>query len=73
MMRVHDNAFQSTGLKSFIELAGEGARLGFRQSMQYIAKTASDGDRLAAIEKGGSPICDIAERDAWAGTVDIYI
>ncbi len=33
--------------------------------MNYIGKTAEDGDRLAAIELGGSPIADMAERDAF--------
>lgn len=57
--------FATSGLKGSFDLAKEGAQLGYKQSMEYIAKTAQDGNRLAAIEKGGTPIQDIAKRDAW--------
>ncbi|MCR4435069.1 MAG: DUF6470 family protein [Clostridiales bacterium] len=60
----HD-AFASSGLKNFLELAREAAGRGYQQVMEFIGKTAEDGDRLAAIEKGGSPLADIAERDAY--------
>ena len=43
----------------------EAAYLGMQQAMEYIAKVASDGDVLAAIENGGNPIAYFAERDAY--------
>jgi hypothetical protein len=33
--------------------------------MEYIGKSVEDGNRLAAVEKGGNPIADIAVRDAY--------
>jgi hypothetical protein len=59
------SAFASAGLKNFIEVINEAAQIGYQQVMEYIGKTAEDGDRLAAIELGGNPIADIAERDAF--------
>ncbi|HHV99309.1 MAG TPA: hypothetical protein GXX36_07020 [Clostridiaceae bacterium] len=56
--------FATSGLKNFLDLAREGAQLGYRQAFEYIGKVAVDGDTFAAIEQGGSPIADIAERDA---------
>lgn len=56
--------FSTMGLKSNPELVKEGAQLGYRQAMQYTAKKASDGDRLAAVENGGQPMIDIAIRDS---------
>lgn len=57
--------FASAGLKGPIDLTVEAAQLGRSQAMKYIGKVATDGDRLAAIELGGDPIPDIAERDAY--------
>ncbi len=58
-------AFASAGLKNSLDLAKEAARKGYRQVMEFIAKYARDGDMLAAIENGGNPLADIAERDAF--------
>ena len=58
-------AFADIGLKSYRDLAKEMVQMAYQNVMQYIAKTASDGDRLAAIELGGNPLADIAERDAF--------
>lgn len=58
-------AFASAGLKSFQELTREQNELAYNQVMEYIGKTAEDGDLLAAIERGGNPIADIAERDGF--------
>jgi hypothetical protein len=60
----HD-AFASAGLMTNSGIIEEAAQLGKQQVLNYIGKTAEDGDRLAAIEKGGNPIADIAERDAF--------
>jgi hypothetical protein len=59
------SAFASAGLKNFIEVTNEAAQRGYQQVMEFIGKTAEDGDRLAAIELGGNPLADIAERDAF--------
>lgn len=58
-------AFASAGLKNFLELTREQAEMAYNHVMEYIGQTAEDGDMLAAIEKGGSPIADIAERNAF--------
>jgi len=58
-------AFASAGLKTYSMLSREAARRGIEQCLEYIAKTAQDGDRLAAFETGGNPIADISERDAY--------
>lgn len=57
--------FAGLGYKSPIDLAKETSQKARQHAAEYIGKTASDGDRLAAIELGGSPIADIAERDAF--------
>jgi len=57
--------FAGLGYKSSVDLAKEASQKAHRHAIEYIGKTASDGDRLAAIELGGSPIADIAERDAF--------
>jgi hypothetical protein len=57
--------FAYAGLKKpmdFIRAETEKVR---RHVFEYIGRTASDGDRLAAIEKGGNPIADIAMEHAW--------
>ncbi|MDK2811582.1 MAG: hypothetical protein PWR27_2291 [Petroclostridium sp.] len=67
--RVHIDQYQcfaEAGLKNNMDLLREAAQIGKQQAMQYIAKTAADGDRLAAIENGGNPIVDIVERDAYS-------
>jgi len=57
--------FAGLGYKSSIDLVKEVVQKAYQHVIEYIGKTASDGDRLAAIELGGSPIADIAERDAY--------
>jgi hypothetical protein len=57
--------FAEAGLKNNQDLLWEMSRLAEKQILEYIAKVAEDGDRLAAIEYGGNPIADIAERVAF--------
>ena len=56
--------FAEEGLKNNYDFTLEASRLGYRQVMDFIAKTARDGRELAAIEKGGNPIAAIAKRDS---------
>ena len=58
-------AFASAGLKNNFDRARDIAQQAYQQVMEYIGKTAEDGGRFAAIEKGGNPIADIAVRDAY--------
>ena len=58
-------AFASAGLKNNIDLTDEAAQKGQQQALEYIGKMAGDGNRLAAVEKGGNPIKEIAIRDAY--------
>jgi hypothetical protein len=58
-------AFASAGLKNAMDQAKDTAQRGYNQALEYIAKVAQDGDALAAIEKGGNPIAEIAVRDAY--------
>lgn len=57
--------FASAGLKNCLDRSREIAQRTYRQVMEFIGKTAEDGNRLAAIEKGGNPIAEIAVRDAY--------
>jgi len=57
--------FAELGYKSFLDLARTQAQKGYQRLMEYIAQTAQDGDRLAAIELGGNPIADIAEERSY--------
>ncbi len=58
-------AFADAGLKNSLDLARTEAYHAYSQVMKYIGKVAQDGDRLAAIEEGGEPACEIALRDAY--------
>jgi len=58
-------AFASAGLKNSFDLLLSAKQEAYRNLLDYIGKTAADGDRFAAIEKGGNPIAEIAERDAF--------
>ena len=57
--------FEGLGYKSTIDLLRESSQRAYQHVMEYIGKTSADGDRLAAIELGGTPLADIAERDAF--------
>ena len=57
--------FAEAGLKGNYDFARETAKLAYRHVMKYIGETARDGDTLAAIEKGGNPIANIAVRRAY--------
>lgn len=57
--------FAETGLKNNYDFAKEAAQLGYQQVMSYIQETAQDGNTLAAIERGGNPIAQIAARKAF--------
>lgn len=55
----------SAGLKNNGDIIREAAQRGHQQAIACIGQIASDGNRLAAIEKGGSPIAEMAVRDAY--------
>jgi len=57
--------FASAGLKNDLDRAIEIAQRAYSQVLDFIGKTASDGDTLAAIENKGDPIPNIVERDAF--------
>lgn len=57
--------FAEAGLKNNRDFTREAAQRGYRQVMKYIGQTTQDGHALAAIEKGGNPIADIAVRRAY--------
>ena len=57
--------FAEAGLKKNYDFTKEAAMRGYRQAMGFIGQTAEDGDALAAIERGGDPIAEIAERKAF--------
>lgn len=57
--------FAEAGLKGNYDFAREAAQLAYRQVMNFIGETARDGNTLAAIEKGGNPIAEIAVRRAY--------
>jgi hypothetical protein len=57
--------FASAGLKNDLDRAKEIAQRTYQQVLEFIGKTAEDGKSLASIEKGGNPIVEIAQRDAW--------
>lgn len=56
--------FAEAGLKNNYDFSREAAQLGYQQLMKYIGETASDGNTLAAIERGGNAISSIAARKA---------
>lgn len=58
-------AFASAGLKNAMDQGKDAAQRGYSQALEYIAKTAQDGNMLAAIERGGNPIAEIARRDTY--------
>lgn len=58
--------FASSGLKNNGDMIKAAAQKGYQQVMSFIEKTASDGQRLAAIQNGGNAIVEIAKRDAFA-------
>ncbi|MCM8900474.1 hypothetical protein KVG29_04435 [Caldicoprobacter algeriensis] len=67
-VRVHIDqyeCFAELGYKNFLDLARAQAQKGYQRLMEYIAQTAQDGDRLAAIELGGNPIADIAKEKSY--------
>ncbi len=53
--------FAQLGYKNFLDLAWEQVQKAYERVMEYIAETAQEGDRLAAIELEGNPVADIAE------------
>lgn len=55
----------SAGMKNNFDFLKDAAVRGYQQAIEFIGKKAADGDTLAAIERGGNPIADIAERDAY--------
>ncbi len=57
--------FATAGLKNNYDLTRSMAQKAYQQLIEYIGKTASDGNTLAAIENGGNPIKAIAVRDAY--------
>lgn len=57
--------FAEAGLKNSSDLLKEQSEMAYQQAIEFIGKTAEDGDQLAKIELGGNPIADMAERDAY--------
>lgn len=57
--------FADEGLKNNYDLLKDSSQRAYQHIMEYIGKVADDGDRLAAIERGGNPIAEIAKRDAF--------
>jgi hypothetical protein len=57
--------FAELGYKNFLDVAWEQAQKAYQHAMEYIAETAQEGDRLAAIELGGNPVADIAEEKSY--------
>ncbi len=47
-------------LKGPLQRTRDNAEYGYQKAMEAIAKIAQDGDRMAAIERGGNPIADIS-------------
>lgn len=57
--------FATAGLKNNYDLTKNAAQEAYQQMLEFIAKTASDGYALAAIENGGNPLKSIVIRDAY--------
>ncbi len=57
--------FAEAGLKGNYDFTKEATQRAYQQVMEFIGKTASDGNTLAAIENGGNPMKAIAVRDAY--------
>lgn len=55
----------SAGLKNNHDMVKEAAQRAYQQVLEAIGRKAEDGDILAAIERDGNPIAEIAARDAW--------
>ncbi len=60
-----DEAFAAAGLKNSKDIITDAAEKGRLTASGCVRKYARDGDRLAAIELGGSPIAEFAKRDAF--------
>lgn len=58
-------AFASAGLKNNMDIVKDGAQKGRQKCLEYIGKTAVDGDILAAIENDVNAIAEIAKRDLY--------
>lgn len=58
-------AFASAGLKNFYDLTKSEVERAKQGLLEYIGKVVDDGNSLAAIENGGNPIAEIAERDSY--------
>jgi len=58
-------AFASAGLKNNMDIVKDGAQKGKQKCLEYIGKTVTDGDTLAAIENGVNAIAEIAKRDLY--------
>jgi len=55
--------WKERGLKNPIDVVRESAQLGYKSVMSYISKKTEEGRELAAIEKGGNPLAEIAKRN----------
>lgn len=58
--------FAAAGLKNSGDIIIDAAEKARLTASECIRKYARDGDRLAAIELGGSPLAEIAKRDAFS-------
>lgn len=57
--------FASANLKSPGEFVREVAQRGYQQAMEFIAKEVANGDAMAAIERGGNVLSQIALEDSY--------
>ena len=61
------------GLKTITQLNDEFAQGGEQAVLEYISKTAQEGDMLASIENGGNAIADIARQNSVKDRPDFNI
>jgi hypothetical protein len=57
--------FNTSGLKNNTALSLEISSEGYQHYLEYVQTTAEDGAALAAIERGGNPIKEIAVKNAY--------
>lgn len=58
--------FAESGLKNYLDLTKEAARLGYQKVLEGITRIVEDGNRMAQIENGMPPaIPELAEKNAW--------
>lgn len=66
-------AWNDLNIKDMYTMTRDIADYAHQQVLEGIARRAREGDRLAAIEKGGNPIADIAQENANPGPLDFNV